>query len=108
MHAYHCHCHCHKKKDIEWYRPIKRVEVRKTASGVPCSVSINLSMGDLIESEYYMLIPMQHISVLRIFTILFINIQSSSYANYHARRQRAVNFPSKSERPPWLFDPPEV
>ncbi len=30
---------------------------------VPCLVSINSSSDDLIESEHYMLIPMQHISV---------------------------------------------
>ncbi len=33
---------------------------------IPCSVSIYSSSDDLIESEYNMLIPMQHISVLRI------------------------------------------
>ncbi len=40
---------------------------------VPCLVSINSSSDDLIESEHYMLIPMQHISVLRIFSSLCIN-----------------------------------
>ncbi len=40
---------------------------------VPCLVSINLSLDNLIESEYYMLIFMQHISVLRIFSSLCIN-----------------------------------
>ncbi len=38
-----------------------------------CLVSINSSSDDLIESEYYMLIPMQHISVLRILSSLCIN-----------------------------------
>ncbi len=40
---------------------------------VPCLVSINSSSDDLIESEHYMLIPMQHISVPRIFSSLCIN-----------------------------------
>ncbi len=50
---------------------------------IPCLVSINSSSGDLIESEYYMLIPMQHISVLRIFSSLCINPSRITYANYH-------------------------
>ncbi len=63
---------------------------------IRCLVSINSSSGDLIESVYYMSIPMQHISVLGIFNSLYINFQSSSYANDHAWRQRVINFPSKS------------
>ncbi len=51
---------------------------------IRCLVSINSSSDDLIESVYYISIPMQHISVLRIFNSLYINFQSSSYANYHA------------------------
>ncbi len=39
----------------------------------PCLVSINSSSDDLIERVYYMLIPIQHISVLRIFTSLGVN-----------------------------------
>ncbi len=39
---------------------------------IPYLVSINLSSDDLIENAYYMLIPMQHISVLRIFTSLYV------------------------------------
>ncbi len=35
---------------------------------IPCLVSLNSSSEDLNESVYYMLIPMQHISVLRIFS----------------------------------------
>ncbi len=31
---------------------------------IPCLVSMNLSLDDLIESVYYMFIPMQHFSVL--------------------------------------------
>ncbi len=42
-------------------------------SVIPCLVSINSSSDDLIESVYYMLIPMQHVSVLRIFTSLYLN-----------------------------------
>ncbi len=38
---------------------------------MPCLVSMNSSSDDLIESGYYMLIPMQHISVLRIFSSFF-------------------------------------
>ncbi len=34
-------------------------------------------LDDLIESVYYMFIPMQNISVIRIFSCLCINIQSS-------------------------------
>ncbi len=45
----------------------------KITSLIPCLVSINSSSDDLIESEYYMLIPMQHISVLKIFSSLCIN-----------------------------------
>ncbi len=75
---------------------------------MPCLVSINSSPDDLIESVYYTLIPMQHISVLRIFNSLYMNIQSSSYANYHAWRQRVVNFPSKSESHIGSLTPPEV
>ncbi len=37
-------------------------------SPIPCLVSMNLSLDDLIESVYYMLIPIQHINVLRIFS----------------------------------------
>ncbi len=44
---------------------------------VPCLVSMNSSLDDLIESVYYMFIPMQNISVIRIFSCLCINIQSS-------------------------------
>ncbi len=44
---------------------------------IPCLVSINSSSDDLIESVYYMLIPMQHISIQRIFNGLYINFQSS-------------------------------
>ncbi len=40
---------------------------------IPHLVSINSPSDDLIESVYYMLIPMQHISVLRIFTSLYTN-----------------------------------
>ncbi len=40
-------------------------------------VFLNSSSDDLNESLYYMLILMQHISVLRIFSSLCINIQSS-------------------------------
>ncbi len=40
---------------------------------IPCLVSINSSSDDLIESVCYMLIHMQHISVLRIFTSLGVN-----------------------------------
>ncbi len=40
---------------------------------VSCLVSINSSLDDLIESEYYMWIPMPHISVLRIFSSFCIN-----------------------------------
>ncbi len=39
---------------------------------IPCLVSTSLSSDDLIESVYYILIPMQHISVLRIFTSLYV------------------------------------
>ncbi len=57
-----------------------------------CLVSINSSSDDLIESVYYISIPMQHLIVLRIFNSLYINVLSSSYVNYHAWRQRVVNF----------------
>ncbi len=67
---------------------------------VSCLVSIKSSLDDLIESEYYMLIPMQHISVLRIFNSLYIDFQSSSYANYHAWRQRIVKLSLQKFRAP--------
>ncbi len=44
---------------------------------IQCLVSMNLSSDDLIESVCYLFIPMQHISVLRIFSSFCINIQSS-------------------------------
>ncbi len=46
-------------------------------SPIPCLVSMNSSSDDLIESVYYMFIPMQHISVLRIFSSFCINTQSN-------------------------------
>ncbi len=84
---------------------------------IPCLVSINSSSGDLIESVYYMLIPMQHISVLRIFISLYINIQSSSYVNYHAWRQiplfhqgssSAGSEPEPSFKPVLCFSTPKA
>ncbi len=57
---------------------------------IPCLVSIKSSLDYLIESVYYMLIPMQHISVLRIFSSLCINLRRITYANYHVQRQRVV------------------
>ncbi len=71
----------------------------------PCLISINSSLHDLIESEYYMLIPMQHTNVLEIFNSFYINFQSSSYANYHAWRQRVLNFPQKFRTPLALWHP---
>ncbi len=62
---------------------------------IPCLVSINSSSDDLIESVYYMFIPMQHISVLRTFSSLCINPRLITYANYHVQRQRVINFPPK-------------
>ncbi len=55
---------------------------------IPCLFSINSSSDDLIESVYYMLIPMQHVSVLRIISSLCINPRRITYANYHVQRQR--------------------
>lgn len=46
-------------------------------SPISCLVSMNSSLDDLTESAYYMLIPMQHINVLRIFTSFCINTQSN-------------------------------
>ncbi len=68
-------------------------------SFIPCLFSINSSLDDLIESVYYMLIPMQHISVIRIFTSLYIDIQSSYNVNYHALRQRVIKPPCISKLP---------
>ncbi len=42
---------------------------------MPCLVSMNSSSDDLIESVYYMLIPVQHISVLRRFSSFCIKTQ---------------------------------
>ncbi len=80
-------------------------------SPIPCLVSLNLPSDDLNESVYYMLIPMQHISVLRILSSFCIPIETPNqitYAKYHALRQRVINFPSKSASHHWLFDPREV
>ncbi len=44
---------------------------------IPCLVSMNSSSDDLNKSVYYMLVHMQHISVLRIFSSFCINTQSN-------------------------------
>ncbi len=62
----------------------------KITSLIPCLVSINSSSFDLIKSDYYMLIPMKHMSVLRIFISLCINPRRITYANDHVQRQRVV------------------
>ncbi len=95
--------------EFEW---IWKVECKKLGRPPVSSsmnlVSMNSSSDDLIESGYYMLIPMQHISVLRIFSNFCINPSRITYAKYHGLRQRVVNFPSKSESHHWLCDLPEV
>ncbi len=75
---------------------------------IQCLVSINSSSDDLIQSVYYISTPIQHISGLKIFNNLYINFQSSLYANYHAWRQRVIKYPSKSSSHHRLFDSPEV
>ncbi len=77
----------------------------KITSPIPCLVSVNSSSDDLIESVYYMFIPMQHISVLRIFSSFASTPNRITYAKYHALIQRVINFPSKSASHHWLFDP---
>ncbi len=52
----------------------------------------------------YMLIPMQHISVLRIFSSFASTPNPITYAKYQARRQRVVNFPSESVYLHWFFN----
>ncbi len=72
---------------VYYFMHAYEISLVNITSLIPCLVSINSYLDDLIESEYYMLIPMQHISVLRIFSSLCINPRQITYANYHVQRQ---------------------
>ncbi len=73
---------------------------------VPCLVSMNSSSDDLIESVYYMFIPMQHISVLRIFTSLCINIQSSYICKLPCSETKSCKLSLQKCKSPLALWPP--
>ncbi len=75
-------------------------------SPIPCLVSINSSLDDLIESVYYMLIPMQPISVLRIFSSFCINTQSNYICKIPCSKTKSHKLSLQKCKSPLALWPP--